>query len=93
MPKICVEIEIGDDGAVRVGAQPYEEGAETAEKPYLQPARSVEDALGTAKDLLSGSTGEQAQAAQAEGDFRQGFSGARPMGATPAQGPTRMQGA
>lgn len=83
MPKICVEIEIGDDGTVRVGVEPYDQeaaGAEEQEKSYMQPAKSVEDALGTARDLLSGATGAQAQAAQAEGDFRQGFNRGAPMG-------------
>ena len=31
----------------------------------MQPAKSVEDALQTARNLLSGQTGQQAQAAQA----------------------------
>lgn len=69
---ICVEIELADDGSVKVGVCPPEQGEpDQGEKEYLQPAKSVEDALGTAKDLLSGDTGEQAQEAEAE--FAQGY--------------------
>lgn len=67
----CVAIEVGEDGTVKVGLIPPEAAAQYADA--LQPAQSVEDALGTAKDLLSGQTGEQAQASQDEGQFRQGF--------------------
>lgn len=58
---ICVEIEIDDQGQVMVGVDPEKEEAPEP-KGYMQPAQSVEDALQTAKDLL---TNPQAQAAQA----------------------------
>lgn len=47
----CVVIEVDDDGAVRVGVLPPEAIAQYADA--LQPAQSVEDALSTAKDLLT----------------------------------------
>lgn len=75
----CVAIEVGEDGTVKVGMIPPEATAQYAKE--MQPAQSVEDALGTAKDLLSGQTGEQAQAASAEGGFAQGFAKQQPIGA------------
>lgn len=60
---ICVEIEVSDDGKVTVGVDPEKEYGER--KGYMQPAQSLEDALQTAKDLL---TNGQAQAAQAGPD-------------------------
>ena len=73
MPKITVEIEIDtDSGAVMVGVEPPDESAgapmdqgaapAVEDKSYLQPANSVDEALSTAKDLL---TNPQAQAAEA----------------------------
>ncbi len=77
--KICVEIEVGEDGSVRVGIEPQEEYAQDAagagtptgpgdqpgpdDKPYLQPAQSVDDALQTAKDLLTNPQAQDANAA------------------------------
>lgn len=59
---ICIEINIDDQGAVTVGVCPPEE--ETGEpKGYMQPAKSVDDALGTARDLLAGQNGQMAQQA------------------------------
>lgn len=64
MPKTCVEIEVDDQGQVTVGVCPPEQetpGEEQQDKQYMQPAQSVEEALTTAKDLL---TNPQAQAAE-----------------------------
>ena len=72
MPK-CVAIEVGDDGAVKVGMLPPEAIGQYAEG--MQPAGSLDEALNAVKSMLSGGAPEQAQAAQAqaEGEFRQGF--------------------
>jgi hypothetical protein len=77
MPKITVEIELAEDGTVTVGAEPPDaqgEGTPTGQgdqpgaddKAYMQPAKSVEDALMIAKDLL---TNPQAQQAAQQGGF------------------------
>lgn len=84
MTIICVEIELDTDtGAVTVGVCPPEEESmqddQAKDKAYMQPAQSVEDALGTAKDLLSGQTGEQSQDAMAQPDQAQ----AQPQPAAP----------
>lgn len=65
-------------------------GAEEAgESSYMQPVKDVATALQVAGDMLQGSSGAQAQAAQAEGDFSKGFG--KGAGA-PAGRPTRMPG-
>lgn len=70
---------------------PGAEGTEEAgEKSYMQPVKDVETALQVARDMLQGSSGAQAQAAQAEGDFSKGFG--KGAGA-PAGRPTRVPGA
>lgn len=99
MPKITVEIELDTDtGQVMVGLEPPEAeaaeagsagqpgapGAEAAES-YMQPANSLDDALSTAKDLLSGQTGAQAQQANADSDMAAGYSSVRGGGLNGAQ--------
>lgn len=62
-------------GAQQPGAQPESEQAEgqEVEPDYMKPVASVEAALQVARDMLTGSNGKQAQAANAERDFQQGF--------------------
>ncbi len=66
--KVC--IEVGEDGAISVGAEPSESGdqgaaadpgmmdmaqppaGEDAERSYMRPAGSIEQALSIARDLL-----------------------------------------
>lgn len=58
----CIEIEISDQGAVTVGVCPPEPVEETgAQKEYMQPAASVDEALAKAKQLLSGGQPDQAK--------------------------------
>ncbi len=58
MKKIC--IEMADDGSVSVGEEPQSEGGsaegmpQEAEGSYMQPAESIDAALATAKQMLSG---------------------------------------
>lgn len=61
------------------GQAPDAGGEEAAEKSYLKPVKSLEEALQVARDLLQGATGQQAQ--QAEKDFSAGFKGPSAMGA------------
>lgn len=77
-----VEIVCDDQGQYSVGLEPQEQeqaegqaGGEQAPEGYLKPVKSLDDALQVARDLLSGSTGEQAQAAENEQGFRAGFAG------------------
>jgi hypothetical protein len=82
----CVEIEIEDDGTVMVGVKPQEQetpGEEAQDKQYLQPANSVDEALTTAKDLL---TNPQVQQAEKQGGFDDVFKQGAP-------GPADQQGA
>lgn len=80
---ITVCIERDDQGQFKVGIEPENEAEGAADDDsYLKPVADLNAALSTAKDLLSGSTGAQAQDAQAEGDFTKGFAGVRPMGAS-----------
>lgn len=76
---ICVVIDVADDGAVRVGVVPPELIERYADS--MQPAKSIEDALGTAANLLAGPGAEQAAAAEAGTPP----SGAMPMQQTPEQ--------
>ena len=74
---ISIEIEVADDGTVTVGVQPQEEetaaGDMQQDKAYMQPAKSVDDALQTAKMLLEqGGQGGQG-AAQGEVAFSNSF--------------------
>jgi hypothetical protein len=52
MEKICVEIEIGEDGLFSVGICPPED--EASEKDYLEGVGSIDAALAKAKELLQG---------------------------------------
>jgi len=64
---ICVEIEVDDQGQVTVGVSPpgQESSApdQQEDKSYMQPAKSVQDALQTANDLLTNPQAQQAAAA------------------------------
>jgi hypothetical protein len=74
---ICVEIELADDGTFTVGVCPPEE--ETGEpKDYMQPVKSLDDALGVAQDLLtSPAAQEQEMARNTDEDMAIGFKRAR----------------
>ena len=84
---ISIEIEVADDGKVTVGVQPPDEeaaaGDVTKDKSYMQPAKSVDDALSTAKDLIAQQSQVEGQANsssdQAMGDtaMMSGFQGVR----------------
>lgn len=65
----CVKIAVNDDGTVLVGECPPEE----AGGPYMQPAESVEAALGQAMQLLQGQPAPEQEAAQ----MQAGYSGVR----------------
>jgi hypothetical protein len=91
---ICVEIEVDDDGTIAVGVVPQSEEAtedkgepnsgeqpgqgEADEKQYLEPVRSIDEALAKAKELLAGAG--QEQSAQEQQGFDAGFAGARGQG-------------
>lgn len=61
MAEICVKIEVYDDGRVTVGVVPQEieqrpingQDEEQAEEAYMKPAKSIDDALMQAKQMLS----------------------------------------
>lgn len=72
----CVAIDV-TNGTVTVGILPPEAIAQYASA--MQPAQSVDDAMGTAQDLLSGQTGAQAQ------DAMQGGPEMAPAEPNPAQ--------
>jgi hypothetical protein len=94
MAEVVVQIELDSDtGKVLVGMVPQGgeqqleggEGEEQAEASYMKPVKDVAEALQVAGDLLQGSTGEQAQAAEAETGFQKGFAKGQPVG--PAKSP------
>lgn len=66
----AVEIEVDDQGQVTVGMPPASEetGAQDVQedKSYMKPVQSVDQALQVAKDMLTGQSGAQAQAANAQ---------------------------
>ena len=87
---ITIEIEVADDGTITVGAMPTMEesaegaSAETSEKPYMQPAKSVDDALSMAKTLIDQGASEPGKPQgkgmpdmAGEASFAQGFQGVR----------------
>lgn len=87
---ITIEIEVADDGTVMVGMMPpMEESAEGADKKYMQhdksymqPAKSVDDALAMAKGLIDQGAPGKPQGAEmpgmaGEASFAQGFQGVR----------------
>lgn len=91
MNEVTVQIECNKDtGQYLVGIVPEEQegqgdaqaqgGEEEAEKSYLKPVKSVDEALQVARDLLEGTNGDQAQAASAETDMAKGFAGPGPGG-------------
>jgi hypothetical protein len=72
----CVCIEMEDDGSISVGLEPTDmaeggqgggggaegsQGQEDAESSYMKPAKSLDDALQVAKDLLTSDQAQQAQ--------------------------------
>lgn len=80
---ISIEIEIADDGSVTVGMQPpSEEAANTDkvdDKSYMQPAKSIDDALAMVKAMANQGGGQSQDAgmqSQAnEQSFVDGFRG------------------
>ena len=82
-----VEIEVGDDGKVQVGLIPEQaEGmGEGAEKDYMRPVKDVEAAIDVVRDLLTGDTGDQAEAAENE-EMGQGFGQVKRPAMMPAAG-------
>lgn len=91
MAEIVVQIELdSESGQVMVGMVPQggdvaQEGApgeEQGEASFMKPVKDVAEALQVAGDMLQGSTGQQAQAANAETGFKQGFAKSQPVGPT-----------
>ena len=89
---ITIEIEVADDGTVMVGMMPpMEESAEGADKEYMQhdksymqPAKSVDDALVMAKALIDQGASQPGKTQDAgmpdmagEASFAKGFQGVR----------------
>lgn len=80
--EICVKIELDTKtGEVTVGVEPpgYKEAEgsaadEQAEESFMKPAKSVDDALSIAKDLLTNPNVKGAQDGQA---FEQGYQSIR----------------
>lgn len=73
---VCVEIEVDDQGQVKVGVDPEQQ--EQGDKSYMQPAQSVDAALAQAKQLLSGQ--QQSTSAQAGQQMQAGYARAKGMG-------------
>lgn len=96
MSEVCVKIELDDQGQVTVGQEPSEDYQapahgtaedEQAEAAYMKPAKSIDDALATAKQLLEqGSAQTQPTQDQAESQFAQGFKSQQPGGAPAPNG-------
>ena len=75
----CVLIEVDEQGQVSVGTYP---NIPEELKAGLQPAKSIDEALMQAKQLLEqGPVGPAP--VQAEGNFQAGFKKAQPAGPTP----------
>lgn len=82
---VCIEMD--DDGTIMVGLEPETEdqgGAEgpegsqqeeDQEKSWMSPAKNIDDALSTAKDLLTNDAAAQANAQDANAAFEGGFKG------------------
>lgn len=89
MKKIC--IELADDGTISVGEEPQNEGGmpegsvqdAESDKSYMQPAESIDAALATAKQMLSGDQGQGLgpdnpfEQPKPEASMQQGFAKAR----------------
>jgi hypothetical protein len=82
MKTVC--IEMADDGSITVGLEPEEgdgqEGSaadESQDKSWMSPAKSLDEALSVAKDLL---TSDQASDAQNNDAFEKGYQGVSGMG-------------
>lgn len=77
----CVLIEVDEQGQVSVGTYP---NIPEELKAGLQPAKSVDEALMQAKQLLEGGAPAPDQSPQAaDGSFQEGFKKAQPAGPTP----------
>lgn len=77
----CVLIEVDEQGQVSVGTYP---NIPEELKAGLQPAKSIDEALLQAKQLLEGGAAPEAQpTAQADESFQDGFKKAQPAGPTP----------
>lgn len=91
MAERCVKIEAYDDGRVLVGLVPQDieqngpvTDEEEAEKQYMQPVDSIDEALDKARELL-GAPGAPTEGGE-EAEMQQGFATRQPMG------PHRMMG-
>jgi hypothetical protein len=85
MKTVCIEMD--DDGTIMVGLEPEtadasgaapQEGTqpeEDQEKSWMSPAKSLDDALSTAKDLLTSDQAAQANDQASNDAFEGGFKG------------------